>query len=168
MAKRGKKSKNRQIAFLKTVFQYDQYWSVHYTEYNNSDISGKDYKTIIRARSAELAKDILRNKVSEDNKISKVKALCIFMLHKDSTVNDLSLNLKDWDCIHKSAFPNEVNTLFKFDCIRPDGHTNRFNSMKQGSSPKTGFKKGHKGFPIPQYTVEEKSKMIWKRGKYVP
>jgi len=168
MAKRGRKAKNRQLSFLKTVFQYDQYWSVHYTEYSNSNISGKDYKTVIRSRSAELAKDILRKKVSEDNKGSKVKALCIFMIHKDFKINDVSLNFKDWNCVKKCAFPNEVNTLFRFECERPKGYTNRFNKMTQGSKPNNGFKKGHASFPMPEYSKEEKSKMIWKRGKYIP
>jgi hypothetical protein len=166
MTKRAKKS--RQLAFLKTLFQYDQYWSIHYTEYNDLNISGKDYKTIIRSRSAELAKDILRKKVSEDNKGSKVKALRLFMLHKDSIINDLSLNLKDWSCIKKCSFPNEVNTIFRFEVCRPKGYTNRFNKMNQGSNPNNGFKKGHAKFSFPSYTMEEKSRMLWKRGKWHP
>ena len=162
----GRKKKSKQSEFRSVKFQFDQYWNVQYTE-KKEDGSEKDYKTVIRARSCELAKEILKKKIKSDFPKSKVKSVMIYMFHKDGEINDNPLCIKDWAAIKESAFPNEVNVLFRYENPRPEGFTNRFNAVTQGSRPNNGFKKGHAYIPKrKQYSAEEKSHMIYKDGKW--
>ena len=167
MKKAGRPKKSKQLKFRSTKFQFDQYWNVHYTE-KSADGAEKDYKTIIKSRSADLAKQILKNKIREDSPGSKIKSLFVFMFHKDGEINAIGLSIEDWRCIKEASFPNEVNILFKYESSRPEGYTNRFNYIKQGSKPKNGFKKGHAYIPQKnQYSNLEKAHMKW-NGKWLP
>lgn len=164
--KRSKK-KNVQHKFRNSIFKYDQYWNVQYTE-RFIDGSEKDYKTIIKARSADLAKLYLKKKTKEDTASSKIKSVIVFMFHKDGEVNGISLSIGDWSLIREASFPNEVNILFKYEQPRPQGYTNRFNFVKQGSKPKNGFKKGHGRIGKRQkYSKKQKAYMIYE-GKWIP
>lgn len=162
-----RKKRKSQVMFRKTVFQFDQYWSIHYTE-KYSDGKEKDFKAVIKARSSELAKEILIKKTKEDFPAVKVKAITAFMFHKDGEINGIHLNMDDWALIRQASFPNEVNIIFKYSQPRPKGYSNRFNKM---SGSRTGlFKKGNdfrRNNYHKQYTRKEKSKMIFK-GKWVP
>ena len=162
-----RKKRKAQSVFRKTYFHFDQYWSVHYTEkYCNG--KEKDFKTVIKARSSDLAKEILVKKTKEDHPEVKLKAITTFMFHKDGEINGVHLNMGDWALIRQACFPNEVSIIFKYNQPRPKGYNNRFN--KQTGSRTGLFKKGNNSRRIvhhKQYTREEKSKMLFK-GKWVP
>lgn len=150
-----RKKKNPQTKYRKSTFHFDQFWNIHFTEV---DVKGleKDYKTIIKAPSADYAKKALIRKVKEDNSQHKTKAIQLFMMSKTSEINGLTLTLEDWAHVHRSAFPNSANVLFKFYKPRPKGYTNRFNKAK--GSKCTGFKKGYKPSV---YIPPEKDKPYW-------
>lgn len=135
------KRKNPQTKYRISKFSFDQIWNIHFTEVDSNDLE-KDYKTIIKAPSADCAKKSLVRKIKEDNPSHKVKAIQLFMMAKGSRINNLILTLEDWAHVHRSAFPNSANVLFKFYKPRPKGYTNRFNSAKGTKSSR--FKKGYK------------------------
>jgi hypothetical protein len=148
----------------KTTFPIDQYWNVHYTEIFK-DKTEKDYKTIIKSRSANFAKEILLKKVKEDNPGHRIKSFSCFLLSKKSTINNLKLDLKDWGHIRACSFPNVANILFKHLYERPKHYTNRFNKIKNYQKLNV-FKSGQVPKPKP-LTDLEKSHMIYK-GKWIP
>lgn len=157
---RGRKRKSIQGKLRNQNFSFDQYWCLHFTE-KYTDQSEKDFKCIIKARSANFARKILSLKIKEEYPKTKIKSISCTMLRKKSEINTKKLTLKDWDCVKKCSFPNEVNILFKHNNPRPDGYTNRFNSQ---SSPKNGFQKGEDARRAPKrkiYTKEEKSHMLY-------
>ena len=145
-------------------YSYDQYWNVQYTEvYSNK--TERDYKIIVKAMSSVLAKKILLKKVKEDNPQHKVKAFTCNLLKVNSTINNLKLTILDWEHIHKCAFPNSANILFKFLKVRPKGYTNRFGPQ---TSPKNfHFKDHHSKFESYSPPEERKPYMIYD-GKWRP
>lgn len=164
---RGRKKKDIQSVFRSTDFKFDQYWNMHFTE-KYKDGSEKDFKTVIKSRSAFLAKEILIKKSKEDDSSVKLKSISCYMFHRNGEVNALQLNIQDWIYIRASSFPNEVNILFKYYNPRPEGYSNRFNA--QSGTRKTWFsKKFHekrKSLSEKKYSKEEKSNMLYK-GKWV-
>lgn len=157
------KRTSTQAKLRKEKYTYDQFWSVHYTEVseNKQEI---DYKVIIKSKSAELAKKILKDKVQEDNSKNSVKSVAVFMLRKNGSLNNLKLNLTDWAHIHNAAFPNGCNILFKYLNPRPEGYNNRFNSVV---APKRSFFK--EGYRPDVYIPPEDEKPYWiYNGKWKP
>ena len=153
---------NSQSKYLNTKFSFDQYWSIYYTEVF-PDKTEKDFRVIIKARSANFAKKILKDKVKEDNN-STTKSLCISMISAQSKINRIKVNLEDWEHIRTCAFPNLADHLFKFFVPRPKGNITRFHTH----IPKNGnkFKKGNPSRKI-NLTLEEKAYMKFEGGKYV-
>ena len=158
------KKYNSQLKYRRTKFSFDQYWKIGYTEHSR-DGNELDYHTIIKARSADLAKKILIKKVKEDNPSHKIKSLQIFMFAHDTHIGGLKLNIKDWQCIKAASFPNFANHLFKHHKPRPEGYNNRFNKGKPPAKNKA-FQKGNKIRPIHTAKKEEKPYMLWK-GKWI-
>lgn len=158
-----KKQRSIQAKLRKEKFSFDQYWSVQFTEVF-ANRSEKDYKTIIKARSADLAKEILQCKIKKDNPKHRAKAIQLFMLRPDGQINGYFLTTKDWSHIHRASFPNVANVLFKCYKPRPEGYTNRFN--KKDATCCNRFKKGEKyRFYIPP----DEEKPYWKwDGKWKP
>jgi len=157
---RGRKRKPIQVKLRSKVFPFDQYWCLHFTE-KYTDGPEKDFKCVIKARSADFAKKILSLKVKYDQPKTKVKSISAFMFRGNSEINTKHLNLKDWECIKKCSFPNELDILFKYHNPRPPGYTNRFNSQ---SSPKNRFQKGEDARRAPKrktYTKEQKAYMLY-------
>lgn len=152
----------------KEKYSFDQYWSVFFTE-RKPDGEEVDYKTIIKARSLELVKDILIKKVREAEPRLKVKSLQINLLRRKSSINNLRLNLKDWEHVKNCAFPNIADHLFKYIHPRPEGYTNRYNNVTQKNCVKgcVKFKKGQSNRRN-NVTEEQKSQMQWKNGKWIP
>lgn len=166
--KKGRRPKNIQAKWRKTHFSFDQYWQAHFT-IKFDDGSEKDFKSIIKARSAKLAKNILKSKIQSDHPGSKLKSDLFFMLHKNAEINQHILTVEDWCDVKKCSFPNEVNILFKYFSPRPEGYTNRFNAQ---SSPhvKTGFMKGadaRRKQSEKKYSKKEKAHLIYD-GKLKP
>jgi hypothetical protein len=82
MKKAGRKKKTSQYKFRRKTFPFNQYWIIYYTELY-SDNTEKDFAVFIKTRSYELAKIILKDRVKEDDKSIKLKAMSGYMLHKD-------------------------------------------------------------------------------------
>lgn len=141
----------------KTKYQFDQYWAMHYTEiFPNT--KERDYKVIIKARSSEFAKSILKKKVKEDNSKSKITNLQIYMLKPKSALNNLRLTIEDWKHVHQASFPNVSNILFKYLMPRPAGWKTRTNSKKPINP--CLFKKGNQNRKN-NLTFEQKAYLKW-------
>lgn len=162
----GRKPKHIQYKLLKTTFSYDQYWSIVYTQVFG-DNTEKDYRSIVKARSAELARNTLYTKIKEDHPRSKLKSVTIVMLRHQGYINRLMLNIEDWEHIKNSAFPNLANHLFKFEIPRPEGYINRCGNNIP-SNTVSRFKKGNTMTPRVKLSAQEKSVMLYQRGKWIP
>ena len=163
---RGRKKRSIQVKLRNEIFSFDQYWCLHFTE-RYVDGSEKDFKCVVKARSAYFAKKILLLKTKYDQPETKVKSISAYMFRRNSQINTKHLDLKDWDCIKKCSFPNELDILFKYHNPRPAGYTNRFNSQ---SSPKNRFQKGEdtrRALNIKTYTREQKAHMLY-NGSWQP
>jgi hypothetical protein len=162
----GRKRKHIQYKLLKTTFSYDQYWSILYTQVFE-DNAEKDYRSIVKAHSAELARNILYTKTKEDHPRSKLKSVTIVMLRHQGYINKLMLNIEDWEHIKNSSFPNLANHLFKYEMPRPEGYINRCgNNIPSNKGHK--FKKGNTMAPRVKLSAQEKSVMLYQRGKWIP
>jgi len=162
-----KSHKNPQAAYRRELFNVSQYWNINYTEKHPSGAE-KDFKTVISAKSYQLAIRILETRLKEDNPLIKVKSVQGFMFHKKyKSVNSGKLRAKNWEQIRKASFPNENNFLFKVEIPRPAWKTNRFNKANLEHIKAIGFKKGEsnwasrnlKGKVLP---LEERAHKIWK------
>ena len=70
-----------QAKYRNKKFTYDQYWAIHYTEVCK-DKSEIDYQSVIKARCADSAVNILTKKITEDNigqKLSQFRCSCLVM-----------------------------------------------------------------------------------------
>ena len=171
MKKKKRKNKGAQYKFRRKVFDFDQYWNINYTE-KYKDGSERDFKTFIRAKSYDLAKEILIEKLKDEDPSIKVKAVQGFMFHGNYKIHkNRRLTFENWEQIKKASFPNYNNILFKKEITRKEGYTNRFNKTDISHILSIGFKKGkdnwshqnRKGIYLP---IEERKGMIYK-GKWV-
>ena len=166
------KKKSLQSQFRKQVFDYNQYWQLSFTE-RYEDGSELDFKTIVKAKSYYSAKEILKERVKEDELKTKVKAIQGFMFHSNyKSQHGSKLSLECWDHIRNASFPNLSNTLFKYPMSRPEWKSNRFNATNHEHLKTIGFKSGdanwarihRKGkFLAPQL----KSGKIWTGGSWI-
>lgn len=155
MKKRGRKKKSCQKVFRSTVYHFDQYWNIAYTEVYK-DQSEKDFRTFIKANSYNNAKKILKKKLAESG--VKVKSLQGFMFHSDyKGSNNRKLTFENWDQIKLAAFPNENDFLFKKEVPRPEGYSNRYNKTNYEHLKTIGFKKGAESYSV-----------IHRKGKHLP
>lgn len=98
-------------------FSSNQYWVVHFSEMLHGELLG-NYRTIIKARSGELAKEILLKRISEENKNIKVISILFYFFHKSfNRFSGKRLNscISTWDHIRNISFPNEFNKIFKLE-----------------------------------------------------
>ena len=112
--KTKKKSSNAQYEFRRANFSFYQYWIFYYTECYK-DETEKDFVTFIKAKSYELAKNILVSKVKEDLPGTKIKSTQGYMLHKDykNGRSNRHFSIKDWENVKASSFPNLSAWLFE-------------------------------------------------------
>jgi len=172
--KRGRKPRSSQYKFRRQTFPFNQYWIIYYTELY-SDNTEKDFAVFIKARSYELAKIILKDRVKEDDRSTKLKAMNGYMLHKDykNINNQRSLSMADWDSIRSTAFPNLQNVLLKKFIPRPEGYTNRFNKSTAANVKGKGFKKGEENWSRQNrkgiyLSIEDRKGKKWTGAKWVP
>jgi len=167
-----RKKRSVQKVFRAKKFSVDQYWNMHYTE-KYEDGSEKDFKSFIKAKSYELAKSILREKVREDTPKTKVKAIIGYMFHgKYKRSQNLKLSLGNWEQIKLASYPNINNFLFKKEVPRPEGYSNRFNKTNYDHISTIGFKKGkdnwvtknRKGQMLP---IEQRKGKKWTGDKWI-
>ena len=156
----GRRKKPIQLKVKNVKFQFDQYWSIKYTEISPGS-TDQDYKVIIKSRSSELARRILKNKSKESNPGCKLKGISINMLHTNSVINGLRLTVKDWECIKDAAFPNSVNVLFRFTSLRTEKQKVQLVKLRK-TQPKFNVNKISQNF-----SKEEKNHMRWE-GKWKP
>ena len=122
----------KSLCFINTGTYISQARSQHNSE--------EDYAVFIKAKSYELAKSILIQKIREDNPNIKVKSIQGAMFHKDYKHNGLKLTPARWLEIREASFPNIANVLHKQHLPRAEGKWNRFSYPRDLS--KIGFKKG--------------------------
>lgn len=160
---------NIQKRYRNKKFMFHQYWNIHFTERDQHN-SEEDYAVFIKAKSYELAKSILIQKIREDNPNIKVKSIQGAMFHKDYKHNGLKLTPARWLEIREASFPNIANVLHKQHLPRAEGKWNRFSYPRDLS--KIGFKKGddnwsrihRKGKTL---APELRKGKIWKGDKWV-
>jgi transposase len=158
--------KNLQKELRNKKFSYDQYFSIGYTIVF-PDKTERDYYSIVKARSNQLAKDILIKKIKDDHEGSKVKSIQSFILRKDGKIKRIKIDMEDWEHIRNCAFPNLANNLFKTFKERPKGYISRLNK----TIPTGGFKfaKNNKYKKRKNnLTEEQKSYMKRVNHKWVP
>lgn len=157
--KRGKRPKSNQYKFRRTTFPFHQYWNISYTE-RFSNLEEQDFSVFIKAKSYDLAKKILREKVAEDNPGNKAIAIQGYMFHKDyKTMNARKLTFQKWELIRSASFPNIHNILYKHRKPRAKGKLTRWHYPSSHLSPYC-YKKGHLSF-----TANKFKKIIVKSGK---
>jgi len=122
------RSKIKQKDVRRKKFSHNQYWGISYTECYKSG-GERDFKTIIKARSAELAKEILVARLKEDEGFLKIRTVTISMVHDCWHIADLrrKLSIGQWEAIRNISFPNDWNKIFKFEKKRIKGQFNRYN-----------------------------------------
>jgi hypothetical protein len=156
--RRKKRSRNCQTHFKKTKYSFHQYWIMYYTEILE-DLEEHDYISFIKAKSYNLAKIILSEKIKEDNENSKVKAISGFMFHKNymNSRSKERLSIADWQNIKDASFPNLNNFLFRKETKRTEGHSNRFNKTDYEHLKTIGFKSGEENWSVKN-----------RKGKFLP
>lgn len=153
--KRGRKAKNRQKVYRSTIYSFDQYWNINYTEIYKNETE-KDFKSFIKSNSYENAKNILRKKMLEGG--VKVKSVQGFMFHAGyKGSNNRKLTFENWNQIKMASFPNENDFLFKVEIDRPEGYSNRFNKTNHEHLRTIGFKGGPNSYSS-----------IHRKGKHLP
>jgi len=93
-------------------FEFPQYWKVFYRETLPNGESS-EFRTVLRAKSKDFARNILLKKIKEDNAGVSVDWAHFYRFHGSSEINGKKLSITDWAHIRNAAFPNEVNILFK-------------------------------------------------------
>jgi hypothetical protein len=153
--RKKRKKVNCQKVYRSTLFDFDQYWNINYTECYK-DGSEKDFKTIIKANSYKNAKKFLAKRLAEDS--VKIKAVQGFMLHGNyKGNNNRKLTTKSWELIKDASFPNENNFLFKKEIKREKWKSNRFNATNYKHLKTIGFKGGSESYST-----------IHRKGKHLP
>ncbi len=122
------RSKIKQKTVRRKKFSHNQYWCLSYTECYQSGLE-RDFKTIIKARSAALAQEILISRLQEDPQFLKVRSVSSSMVHECWHIADLrrKLSIEQWEAIRNVSFPNDWNKVFKFEKKRNKGQLNRYN-----------------------------------------
>lgn len=173
-----RKRKNLQKKFRNTTFGFHQYWHIQYIEYYK-DGSYKGFITIIKAKSLDLAKLILKQKVNEDNEGTKVKFHRLNMFHDKYVSKRLGkLDVSKWENIRNASFPNISNILFKKhmpcidECVKKNKANFKIQKEFKNSSNKLGFKKGKLNWSTLHRSKEalpedQRKGKVWNGGRWV-
>lgn len=115
-SKSYRKAKKKEATKLgtKKTFSYSQYWQVSYLCLSPKGDSIK-FKSVIMARSEANAKMFLLKKIKEDDPDLEVSDICISMFDKFTLIRGKKISTLNWLDIKNSAFPNELNILFKYN-----------------------------------------------------
>ena len=126
-----KVSKISQKKSRREKFSSDRYWCVSYTERSKHG-DERDFKTIIKARSANLAVQILTDRLKEDADFSKVITPLPSLIHKKWNIRAFNkpLTVSQWAALRAVSFPNDRNKVFKFEKERQEGQINRYNTRQ--------------------------------------
>ena len=86
------RSKVKQSEARKKKFSHNQYWCIGYTECYHQGPE-RDFKTILKARSFELAKEILLKRLGEDKNFSGIRSVTVSLIHDCWHIADLRKKL---------------------------------------------------------------------------
>ncbi len=111
--RKAKKKESTKLDSKKT-FPYSQYWKVSYSCLFPKGNSIK-FKSVIIARSEANAKKFLFKKIKEDTPDLEVSGIRISMFDKSTLIRGKKISTLNWLDIKNSAFPNELNVLFKYN-----------------------------------------------------
>jgi len=172
-----RRKKNLQQKLRVKKFEYHQYWDVLYIE-DYKDGTYKTFAAIIKAKSADLVKKIIKQKVAEDTEGSKVKFLQLNMFHKKFVSKKYGkLTLDQWENIRNAAFPNISNVLHKKHMLHLDGlremrrETLKRQNLERGPDNQIGFKKGKDNWssinrPKEALPKDQRQGKIWTGGHW--
>ncbi|NDB29754.1 hypothetical protein EB151_09415 [archaeon] len=105
--------KTKQAKSKDIQYKYDQYYYIKYSlSFRFSPT--KKYVSVVKARSASLAKEIVKLKLSRDYKDSNCKIHSVRMFSQQSSFQRRRLSMSDWQNIRTCAFPNISDHLFKY------------------------------------------------------
>ena len=94
------------------VYDTEKIWVITFNDVEVSFVT--TFKSFVKAKSRNLAKQIFLKKISTQEPNAKISLLKISKLHK--TFNRRKgeiLSLAEWEAFRKLSFPNTVNSLFK-------------------------------------------------------
>ena len=158
-----KVSKVNQKKSRKQKFSVDRYWCVSYTE-KHKDSSERDFKTIIKARSADLAKEILTDRLNEDKDFHSIASPTCSLIHSKWNIRAFCkpLTVTQWAAIRAVAFPNDRNKVFKFEKKRKEGQVNRFNTTQGNLSDERKSELRAMAFDLSQQYIKNTFKCSFK------
>jgi hypothetical protein len=108
-----KKNKTEHKGFEKRIHTEPQPFLVYY----NLSVKIKesqDLKSVVLAESREESKEILIKKLRRDYLLCEINNIRSYLIRKNN-YKGKRLSDKEWDAIIKSAFPNSIHKLYKFD-----------------------------------------------------
>ena len=94
-------------------YKYDQYYYIKYSLSSRFSSTNK-YVSVVKARSASLAKEIVKLKLSRDYPNADLKFHSTQMFSQKSSFQRRMLSISDWQNIRTCAFPNISDHLFKY------------------------------------------------------
>lgn len=105
--------KAKQSKLKDIQYKYDQYYYIKYSlSFRFSPT--KKYVSVVKARSASLAKEIVKLKLSRDYPNADLKFHSTQMFSQQSSFQRRKLSISDWQNIRTCAFPNISDHLFKY------------------------------------------------------
>lgn len=110
---KAKKKEASKLA-LKKTFPYSQYWQVSYSYLSPQGDLIKS-KSVIIARSEANAKIFLLRKMKEDEPKIEILDINISMFDSSTLIRGKKISVLNWLDIKNSAFPNELDILFKYN-----------------------------------------------------
>jgi hypothetical protein len=105
--------KTKQAKSKDIQYKYDQYFYIKYS-LSSRFYPTRKYVSVIKARSASLAKEIVKLKLSRDYPNADLKFHSTQMFSQKSSFQRRMLSISDWQNIRTCAFPNISDHLFKY------------------------------------------------------
>ena len=105
--------KTKQSKLKDIQYKYDQYYCIKYSLSSRFSPT-KKYASVVKARSASFAKEIVKLKLSRDYPNADLKFHSTQMFSQQSSFQRRKLSISDWQNIRTCAFPNISDHLFKY------------------------------------------------------
>lgn len=105
--------KTKQSKLKDIQYKYDQYYCIKYSLSSRFSPT-KKYASVVKARSASFAKEIVKLKLSRDHTGSTCQIHSVQMFSQKSSFQRRMLSISDWQNIRTCAFPNISDHLFKY------------------------------------------------------
>ena len=133
-----KKKTCRQKSFRRKVYSEPQPFLVYYILVLKFQ-SDQEFKSVILAKSAIEAKEILLKKIRRDYLACEVKRIQAFVVRKNN-YKGRRLSDKEWDTLLKIGYPNSRHRLYKFSKDArpqktPNPHRDENGKWSKGNTP---------------------------------